>query len=307
MNPVIKVIGVGGSGSNTVSRMAKLNAESVELISINTDAQALHFSKSHKKILIGKNVTHGLGTGMDANSGKESAEESRKEILENLKGADMVFVTCGLGGGTGSGASPIIAEISRGLGILTIAVVTTPFSFEGLERKSVAESALQNLKDKVDSLLVISNDKLLKIIDEKTTVSQAFLICDDVLGQAVQGITDLILVPGIINIDFSSVISIMKNSGRAMFGTGKASGENRAVLAAEKAISSPLLDFSIQGSKGVLFNASGMDITLNEIQEAAKIITKNVDPKAQIIFGAVKDSTLKKGEIKVSVIATKLI
>jgi cell division protein FtsZ len=306
MQPKIKVIGVGGSGSNTVSRMAKFDIDSVELISINTDAQALHFSKAEKKILIGKDITHGLGTGMDADLGSKAAEENKIQIEENLKGADMVFVTCGLGGGTGSGASPVVAEISKSLGILTIAVVTTPFSFEGAERKKVAELALQNLKDKVDSLLVISNDKLLKIIDEKTTVSDAFLICDDILGQAVQGITDLILVPGIINIDFASVVSIMKNSGRAMFGTGKASGENRAILAAEQAISSPLLDFSIQGSKGVLFNASGMDITLNEIQEAAKIITKNVDSKAQIIFGAVKDNTLKKGEIKVSVIATKL-
>jgi cell division protein FtsZ len=243
---------------------------------------------------------------MDADLGRSAAEESKQEILENLKGADMVFITCGLGGGTGSGASPIVAEISKGLGILTVAVVTTPFSFEGEQRKKVADAALKDLKDKVDSLLVISNNKLLKIIDEKTTVSDAFLICDDVLSQAVQSITDLILVPGIINIDFSSVLSIMKNSGRAMFGTGRASGENRAVLAAEAAINSPLLDFSIQGSRGVLFNASGQDITLNEIQEAAKIITKNVDPRAQIIFGAVKDDSLKKGELKVTVIATKL-
>ena len=306
MNPVIKVVGVGGSGSNTVSRMAKFDIANVELVAINTDAQALHFSKASKKILIGKDITNGLGTGMDASIGGKAAEENKIQIEENLKGADMVFVTCGLGGGTGSGASPIVAEISKKLGILTIAVVTTPFSFEGAERKKIASLALENLKDKVDSLLVISNDKLLKIIDEKTTVTDAFLICDDILGQAVQGITDLILVPGIINIDFASVLSIMKNSGRAMFGTGKAIGENRAVLAAEAAINSPLLDFSIQGSKGVLFNASGIDVTLNEIQEVAKIITKNVDPKAQIIFGAVKDATLKKGEIKVSVIATKL-
>ena len=187
-----------------------------------------------------------------------------------------------------------------------MAAVTTPFSFEGQERKKIAETALKNLKDKVDSLLVISNDKLLKVIDEKTTVSNAFLICDDILREAVQSITDLILVPGIINIDFASVISIMKNSGMAMFGSGSASGENRAIVAAEKAISSPLLDFSIQGSKGVLFNASGNDITLNEIQEAAKVITKNVDSKSQIIFGAVKDKNLKKGEIKITVIATKL-
>jgi len=315
MNPKIKVIGVGGSGSNTISRMVKFQMEGIELLAVNTDAQALFFCKGPKgcpeKILIGKETTKGLGTGMDADLGKKSAEESKQEILENLKGADMVFVTCGLGGGTGSGASPIIAEISKGLGILTIAVVTTPFSFEGQERKKVAELALENLKGKVDSLLVISNDKLLKIIDEKTTVSSAFLICDDILRQAVQSITDLILVPGIINIDFASVLSIMKNSGHALFGVGKTSGENRAVRAAETAISSPLLDFSIKGAKGVLFSVSGNDVTLNEIQEAAKVITKSVDPKAQIIFGAVKppkgSQELKKGEIKITVIATKLV
>ncbi|MCX6723831.1 MAG: cell division protein FtsZ [Candidatus Staskawiczbacteria bacterium] len=307
MNPKIKVIGVGGSGSNTVSRMAKFQMQEVELLAVNTDAQALYFSKSHKKILIGKDTTKGLGTGMDAELGRKSAEESKQEILENLKGADMVFVTCGLGGGTGSGASPVVAELAKGLGILTIAVVTTPFSFEGQERKEVAKTALKNLTGKVDSLLVISNDKLLKVIDEKTTVSSAFLICDDILREAAQSITDLILVPGIINIDFASVLSVMKNSGQALFGVGKALGENRAVRAAEIAISSPLLDFSIKGAKGVLFSVSGNDITLNEIQEAAKVITKNVDPKAQIIFGAVKDKELKKGEIKITVIATKLV
>jgi len=306
MNPVIKVIGVGGSGSNTVSRMARFDIKGVELIATNTDAQALHFARAEKKILIGNNITRGLGTGMDVNLGKNAAEESKQEILENLKGADMVFVTCGLGGGTGSGASPIIAEISKNLGILTVAVVTTPFSFEGEQRRKVAEDALKNLKGKVDSILVISNDNLLKIINEKTTVSNAFELCDQILHEAVQGITDLILVPGIINIDFASVVSVMKNSGHALFGTGKASGENRAVLAAEKAISSPLLDFSISGAKGVLFSAAGNDVSLNEIQEAAKVITKNVDPKAQIIFGAVRDNNLKKGEIKITVIATKL-
>ena len=309
MNPKIKVIGVGGSGSNTVSRMAKFQIQDVELLAVNTDAQALYFSKGPKghpkKLLIGKNITKGLGTGMDADLGRKSAEESRQEISENLNGTDMVFVTCGLGGGTGSGASPIIAEISKSLGILTIAVVTTPFTFEGQERKKVAERALENLKGKVDSLLVISNDKLLKVIDEKTTVSNAFSICDDVLREAVQSITDLILVPGIINIDFASVLSIMKDSGHALFGVGKTSGENRAVRAAETAINSPLLDFSIKGSKGVLFSASGNDVTLNEIQEAAKVITQNVDSRAQIIFGAVKDNELKKGEIKITVIATK--
>jgi cell division protein FtsZ len=315
MNPKIIVVGVGGSGSNTISRMEHFKMQEVELLAINTDAQALHFSRAHKKILIGKDVTKGLGTGMDADLGRQSAEESKKVILAALlgeprpsggKSADMVFATCGLGGGTGSGAAPVIAELSKGLGILTIAVVTTPFSFEGQERKKVAETALKNLKDKVDSLLVISNDKLLKIIDEKTTVSSAFLTCDDILRQAVQSITDLILVPGIINVDFASVKSILTNSGHAMFGIAKAMGENRAILAAEKAITSPLLDFSIKGAKGVLFSVSGNDITLNEIQEAAKVITKNVDSRAQIIFGAVKDNSLKKGEIKVTVIATKL-
>jgi len=305
MNPQIKVIGVGGSGSNTVSRMAKFNIQGVELIAANTDAQALHFCKVSKKILIGKNITKGLGTGMDVVLGQKAAEESKEEISESLKGSDMVFITCGLGGGTGSGVAPVVAEISKNLGILTIAVVTTPFSFEGEQRKKVAENALQKFKEKVDSLIIISNDKLLGIINEKTTVSNAFLICDDILKEAVQGITDLILIPGIINIDFSSVLSIMKNSGRALFGVGKSKGENRAIEAATKAINSPLLDFSIKGAKGVLFNASGQDITLNEIQEAAKVITKNVDSKSQIIFGAVKDNTLLKGEIKITVIATK--
>lgn len=306
MNPSIKIVGVGGSGSNTVSRIAQINIAGVELISINTDAQALHFSKAGKKILIGKNITHGLGTGMDAELGKKSAEESKNEITENLKGADMVFVTCGLGGGTGSGAAPVIAEASKEMGILTIAVVTTPFTFEGEQRKKVAAQALENLKGKVDSLLVISNDKLLKIIDEKTTVTNAFFICDRVLGQAVQGITDLVLVPGIINVDFASVVSIMRDAGRAMFGTGRASGEGRAAKAAEQAINSPLLDFSIQGSKGILVIASGQDLILTEIQEAANIVTKNASPSAQVIFGAVKDNNIKKGEVKIDVIATKL-
>lgn len=305
MNPNIKVVGVGGSGSNTISRMSKAGIHGVGLMAINTDAQALHYAKSDKKILIGKNITHGLGTGMDDGLGKKAAEESGQEISENLKDSDMVFVTCGLGGGTGSGAAPVVAEMSKKLGILTIAVVTTPFSFEGEQRRKIAQSALENLKDKVDSLLVISNDNLLKIINEKTTISNAFEICDKILEEAVQGITDLILSPGIINIDFASVVSIIKNSGRALFGTGRAAGQNRAILAAEQAISSPLLDFSIKGSKGVLFSVAGQDATLNEIQQAAQIITKSVDPKAKIIFGAVKNNNLKKGELKITAIATK--
>lgn len=295
---------MGGSGSNTVSRMAKFDISGVELIAVNTDAQALHFSKAHTKILIGKKVTNGLGTGMDPNLGRQAAEESRQDLTDNLNGADMVFVTCGLGGGSGTGAAPVIANISKSLGILTIAVVTTPFSFEGAQRAKIARGGLTEFEGKTDSLLAISNDKLLKIIDEKTTVSNAFLICDDVLREAVQGITDLILVPGIINIDFASVVSIMKDSGHALFGTGRASGPGRAVQAAQSAINSPLLDFSAKGAKGVLFSAFGNDITLNEISDAAKVITQNVDSKAQIIFGAVKDNTLKKGEIKITVIAT---
>lgn len=305
MNPKIRVVGVGGSGSNTIARIAKFDVRGVELMAVNTDAQALHFCKVPKKILIGSKVTRGLGAGMDAQVGRAAAEENIAELQEAIKGADMVFVTCGLGGGTGSGAAPVIAEISKNLGILTVAVLTTPFSFEGEQRQKIAKTAIEDLKGKVDSLLIISNDKLLKVIDEKTTVSGAFELCDDVLRQAVQGITDLILAPGIISIDFASVVSIMKNSGQALFGTGKAIGENRAIQAATQAINSPLLDFSIKGSKGILFNASGQDVTLNEIQAAAKVITEHVDTKAQIIFGAVKDSTLKKGEIKITVIATR--
>jgi len=305
MLPKIKVVGIGGSGSNTVSRISKFNVAGVELIAMNTDAQALHFCNVEKKLLIGKNITKGLGAGMDISLGKAAAEENKEEIVALLKGSDMVFITCGLGGGTGSGAVSVVTQIAKELGILTIAVVTTPFYFEGEQRRQIAKKATENLGENVDSLLIISNDKLLKIIDEKTTVSSAFGICDDILHQAVTGITDLILAPGIINIDFASVVSIMKNSGQALFGTGKATGDYRAAEAASKAISSPLLDFSIKGSRGILFNVSGNDVTLHEIQEAAKIITESVDPKAEIIFGAVKDASLKKGEIKITVIATK--
>lgn len=304
INPKIRVLGVGGSGSNTISRMVKCSIPGIDLIAINTDAQALHFCKAEKKILIGENVTKGLGAGMDVSLGKKAAGESRKKIEEILKGANMVFVTCGLGGGTGSGASPIIAEVSKNLGILTIAVVTKPFSFEGEQRKRIADSAIDKLKDRVDALLIISNDKLLHLVDNKTTVSNTFWICDEILREAVQGITDLILLPGIVAVDMASVLAIMKNAGRALFGIGKAKGKNRGVEAATKAINSPLLDFSIAGAKRVLFNVSGKDLALSEVSEVAKIITKTADKKAQIIFGAVQDPKLKKGEIKVTVIAT---
>lgn len=306
MIPNIKIIGVGGSGSNTVARIAKFDTRGIELIAVNTDAQALNFCKVPKKILIGKNITKGLGAGMDVSVGENAAEESKKELAEAIKGADMVFLTCGLGGGTGSGAAPIVAEISKSMGILTVAAITMPFSFEGEQRRQIAKKAAENLKDKVDSLLIISNDNLLKVIDEKTTVSSAFEICDDILKQAVKSITDLIFAPSIISIDFASIKSILKNSGQALFGTARAQGEDRAVKAAQKAISSPLLDFSLNGSKGVILNVSGNDVSLNEIKSAAKTITENVDPKARIIFGAIKDDSLKKGEIKIAVIATKL-
>ncbi|MEK7663984.1 MAG: cell division protein FtsZ [Patescibacteria group bacterium] len=303
--PQIKVLGVGGSGSNTISRIFSSDVLGVDLIALNTDVQSLKSCRAPKKLLIGKIITKGLGAGMDPSLGMAAAEESKGEILEVLKGSDMVFVTSGFGGGSGSGASPVIAELSKSLGILTIAVVTTPFSFEGEQRVQIAKKAIENLKDKVDSLLIIRNDNLLKVIDEKTTVSNAFKVCDDILKQAVKGITDLILAPGIINIDFASVVYIMKNSQQALFGTGKAIGKNRAIDAAKKAINSPLLDFSIKGSEGILFNVSGNDTTLNEIKAIGKFITENVSPKAKIIFGAVKDNSLKRGEIKVTVIATR--
>lgn len=306
MYPNIKVAGVGGSGSNTISRMEKMQLQGVELLAFNTDAQALRFSKANKRVLIGKALTNGLGTGMDASLGRAAAEETRDEIVQSLKGADLVFVTCGLGGGTGSGAAPVIAEVAKQMGILTVAVVTSPFSFEGEERRKVASTALKELESRVDALLVIANDNLLKVVTEKTTVANAFEICDSILQEAVRSITDLILTPGIVTIDFASIKSILGGAGRTLFGVAKAAGEQRMEKAAEAAAKSPLLDFSIKGSKGVLFHVSGQDITLNEVRGAADIITKNVDPKAQIIFGATIDKTLKKGEVKVTVIATKL-
>lgn len=305
MNTKIKVVGVGGSGSNTVSRMTKCQIRGVELIAINTDMQTLRVSRASKKVLIGENITKGLGTGMDVVLGEKAANESREKIEEILKGAEMVFITCGLGGGTGSAASPIVAEIARSLGALTVAVVTTPFLFEGSQRRKIANTALEKLRGKVDTLLVVPNDKLLKLITEKTNVSDAFWICDEISREAVEGITDLIFTPGIINVNFADIKTIMQNSGRALFGVGKAKGENRVVEATNLAINSPLLDFSIEGAKSILFSVAGRDLTLFEINEAAKIITKNADSRAQIIFGAIEDKKLKDGEIKITVIATK--
>lgn len=301
----IKVVGVGGSGGNAISRMIDCKIKGVEFVAINTDSQALHNSRASEKVHIGKNLTKGLGAGMNPEIGHQAAEENRDEIQEVLKGSDMVFVTCGLGGGTGSGAAPIVAETAKELGALTVAVVTKPFAFEGAQRRAIAEEALENLKDRVDTLITIPNDKLLSIVDRKTTLINAFRIVDDVLRQGVQGISDLITRNGIVNVDFADVRTIMQDSGSALMGIGIATGENRAVEAAKAAINSPLLELSIDGAKGVLFNVSGSsDLTMLEINEAANIITENIDPNAKVIFGAVANDQMKKGEIIITVIAT---
>lgn len=301
----IKVIGIGGSGSNAISRMMKSKLRGVELIVINADAQDLQKARAHKKVRIGRKLTRGLGTGMNPEVGKGAAEEQREEIQEVLRGTDMAFIACGLGGGCGSGAAPVVAEIAKELGALTLAVVTKPFSFEGMQRMEIANTSQEKLKEQVDTLIAISNDKLFSILEPKTTVINAFWACDEILRQAVQGISDLIVLPGIINIDFADVKAIMKDSGSALFGIGRAKGPDRAKEAARKAINSPLLDLSYKGAKGVLFNISGgKDISLSEIDEAAKIITQEASPEAKVIFGAIQDEKLKKGEIKVTVIAT---
>ncbi len=301
----IKVVGVGGSGGNAITRMIDAKIRGVEFVAINTDAQALHHSKAQEKIHIGKNLTKGLGAGMNPEIGRQAAEENRDEIQEVLKGADMVFVTCGLGGGTGSGAAPIVAETAKELGALTVGVVTRPFSFEGSQRRAIADEALENLRERVDTIITIPNDKLLSIIDRKMTLINAFRIVDDVLRQGVQGISDLITKKGEVNVDFADVRAVMQDSGSALMGIGIASGENRAVEAAKAAINSPLLELSIDGAKGVLFNISGSsDLTMLEVNEAANVITENIDPNAKVIFGTVVDEQVRKGEIQVTVVAT---
>lgn len=301
----IKVVGVGGSGGNAIERMIESKIKGVEFVAINTDSQALHHNKASEKVHIGKNLTKGLGAGMNPDIGRQAAEETRDEIQDVLKGSDMVFVTCGLGGGTGSGAAPIVAEIAKELGALTVGVVTRPFSFEGAQRRAISEEALENLRERVDTLITIPNDKLLQIIDKKTTLINSFKIVDDVLRQGVQGISDLITKPGIVNVDFADVRAIMSNSGSALMGIGIGTGENRAADAAKAAINSPLLELSIDGAKGVLFNVSGCnDLTMLEINEAANIITESIDPNAKVIFGAVVDETIKKGELQITVVAT---
>ncbi len=301
----IKVVGVGGGGGKAVTRMIDHKISGVDFITINTDAQDLHFTKARTKIHVGKNLTKGLGAGMNPEVGRQAAEENRDEIHEALKGADMIFLTGGLGGGTCSGASPIVAEVAREAGALVIGVVTKPFSFEGIQRSRLAEEAWQLLRDRVDALITIHNDRMLGVIGKETPLLGAFAICDDVLRQAVQGISDLIITPGIINVDFADVRAIMSDAGSALMGVGLGSGEDRAVVAARAAVSSPLLDVSINGARGVLFNVSGgTDLTMWEINEAARVITESIDRDAKVIFGAVHDEHLKKGEVKITVIAT---
>ncbi|AHF07711.1 cell division protein FtsZ [Desulfitobacterium metallireducens] len=300
----IKVVGVGGGGNNAVNRMITAGLKGVDFVSVNTDAQALNLSRAGQKVQIGLKLTKGLGAGANPEVGAKAAEESREELLETLKGVDMVFVTAGMGGGTGTGAAPIVAEVAKELGALTVGVVTRPFTFEGRKRAMQAEKGIAELKSKVDTLITIPNDRLLQVVDKNTTIHEAFRIADDVLRQGVQGISDLIAVPGLINLDFADVKTIMRNTGSALMGIGQASGENRASDAARKAISSPLLETSIEGAKGVLLNITGgQNLTLFEVNEASEIIAEAADPEANIIFGAVIDETLKE-EVRVTVIAT---
>ncbi len=301
----IRVIGIGGSGNNAVNHMVSSKIKGVEFIAINSDAQDLHHSLAKKKIHIGKNLTRGLGAGGNPDMGRRAAEETREEIANSLKGSDMIFITGGMGGGTGTGAAPIVAKIARDSGALTVGVVTKPFLFEGQERMRMAMQGIEELKREVDALITIPNDRLLAIVAKDTTVRAAFAMCDDILKQAVEGISDLITMPGIINVDFADIRSVMENAGSALMGIGLSTGEKRAEEAARSAINSPLLEVSITGAKGVLFAiAGGDDLGMLEIQDAARIITESIDPHAKVIFGAIKDEKLKKNEIKVTVIAT---
>ena len=300
----IKVIGVGGAGNNAVNRMVDSGIKGVEFTAVNTDRQTLLVSKAATKIQIGEKITRGLGAGANPDIGAQAAEESTAEIAEALRGADMVFVTAGMGGGTGTGAAPIVAAAAKEMGILTIGVVTKPFTFEGKKRLSQAERGIESLKGKVDTLVVIPNDKLLQIIDRKTSIIEAFKMADDVLRQGVQGISDLIAIPGLVNLDFADVKTIMLNTGMAHMGIGRASGENRAEDAAKQAIQSPLLETSIEGARGVIINITGgTNLGLHEVNTAAELIQRSVDPEANIIFGAVIDESLDE-DILVTVIAT---
>jgi cell division protein FtsZ len=301
---VIKVVGVGGGGTNAVNRMVDAGLSGVEFIAVNTDAQALAMCDADVKIHIGAKVTRGLGAGADPAVGQAAAQESRDELKESLKGADMIFVTAGEGGGTGTGGAPIVAELARELDALTVGVVTKPFAFEGGRRGQQAERGIEDLRDRVDTLIVIENDRLLQVVEKRTSILEAFRLADDVLRQGVQGITDLITVPGLVNLDFADVRTIMRDAGSALMGIGAASGENRAAEAARTAVSSPLLEASIEGATGILLNVTGgPDIGLFEVNEAAEVVTSAADQSANVIFGAVIDEAVKD-EVRVTVIAT---
>ncbi|MFA5247778.1 MAG: cell division protein FtsZ [Patescibacteria group bacterium] len=300
----IKVVGIGGGGNSAIQRMVERGIRGVDFVAINTDVQALHYNKAGEKLHIGRSVTRGLGAGMNPDLGKQAAEESQNEIRDILKGSDMVFITCGLGGGTGTGAAPVVAEIARDLGALTVAIITKPFSFEGGQRKAIAERGFAELADKVDTIITVNNDKLLQNIDKKTSLLDAFASADEVLRQGVQGIAEIITIPGIINVDFADVKAVMSQAGSALMGIGTATGENRAVDAAKMAINSSLLDMSIDGARGIVFTITGgPGLGMAEVNEAAKVITASADQDAKIIFGAVIDDKLKD-EIKVTVVAT---
>jgi cell division protein FtsZ len=301
----IKVVGIGGGGGNAISRMKKDLLKDVDFIAINTDTQDLEFCDADIRIHIGKNLTKGLGTGMNPELGRQAAEETRAELIEAIKGADLVFITAGLGGGTGTGAAPVLAEAAKEMGALAIAVVTKPFTFEGAQRSRIAQEGLVKLKDKVDTMIVVPNDRIFSVIDKETTLIKAFEAVDEVLYSAIAGISELIALPGIINVDFADVRTIMENAGTSLIGIGAASGQDRAMTAVTQAINSPLLEVSIEGAKGVLFGVSGSkDLRMSEIQEIAHAISTAVDPSAKIIFGAYYDKNLKDKQIKVTLIAT---
>ncbi len=300
---IIKVVGVGGAGCNAINRMIASRVQEVEFIAVNTDNQALVGSLAPVKIRIGDKLTKGLGAGGNPEIGEKAAEESSEELREALQGADMIFVTAGMGGGTGTGAAPVVAQIAQDLGALTVGVITKPFMFEGNRRRRLADEGSNALKEKVDTLITVPNDRLLQLADKKTTMNNAFALADDVLRQGIQGISDTITVPGLVNVDFADVKSIMQNSGSALMAIGRASGDNRAVEAARAAVASPLLDVSIEGAKGVLLTITGGDYTLFEVNEAAQIIQEAADPDANIIFGAVIDESMQ-GDLQITVIAT---
>ncbi|HOF50147.1 MAG TPA: cell division protein FtsZ [Candidatus Colwellbacteria bacterium] len=301
----IKVVGIGGGGGNAVTRMSEDFIKGVEFVAINTDTQDLEYCEAKQKINIGRSLTKGMGTGMNPDLGRQAAEENRSDIAEALQNTDLVFLTAGMGGGTGTGATPVVAEIAREMGILTVAVVTKPFAFEGSQRIRIAEEGIAKLKDKVDSLIIIPNDRVFSIIGNDTSITKAFIKIDEILRNTVKGISEIVSIPGIVNVDFADVKMIMGGGGLAFVGVGQAAGNDRAIKAATQAINSPLLEFSIDGAKGVLFGVSGgADLKMAEINEAAKLVTENVDSGAKIIFGAYHDRKVKQGQLKIILIAT---